>query len=139
MLNFKSLREMMILTLLVGILTFTSTSYAEVQIYEGIGEYAITTAETMEFAKNQAQLEAERNIAEQAYVYVTSQTEMENSVVNHDEIVVVTESVMRIINVNFQVIPTADDTFIVRAIVKAEIDTDEIENIIEDSQREQVE
>ena len=114
-------------------LTFTSIGHAEIQIYEGVGEYAMMNDETMDFAKYQAQIEAERNIAEQVYVYVQSQTETNMQVYNHDEIIVMSEMIMKIIEVKHQILPATDDTFIVRAIVKAEIDTDEIDKLMKEA------
>ena len=119
--------------IIFGCLIFSSTGYAEIQTYEGIGEYLIISDETMDFAKHQAQLEAERNIAEQVYVYVQSQTEVEKQTLSHDEIIVVSEMIMKIIDVKHQILPTTEDTFIVRATVKAEIDTDEIDKFMEEA------
>ena len=121
-----------ILLFFVG-LTFTSIGHAEIQIYEGVGEYAMMNDETMDFAKYQAQIEAERNIAEQVYVYVQSQTETNMQVYNHDEIIVMSEMIMKIIEVKHQILPATDETFIVRAIVKAEIDTDEIDKLMKEA------
>ena len=117
-------------------LTFTSIGHAEIQIYEGVGEYAMMNDETMDFAKHQAQLEAERNIAEQVYVYVQSQTETENQTLKHDEIIVISETIMKITEVKHQILPATDETFIVRATVKAKIDTDEIDKLMEETANE---
>ena len=107
--------------------------HAEIQIYEGVGEYAMMNDETMDFAKHQAQLEAERNIAEQVYVYVQSRTETDKQTLEHDEIVVISEMIMKIIEVKHQILPATDETFIVRATVKAKIDTDEIDKLMKEA------
>ena len=115
----------------------TSIAQAEIKTYEGIGEYVIMSDETMDFAKHQAQLEAERNIAEQIYVYVQSQTEAENQTLSHDEIIVISEMIMKIIDVKHQILPATGDTFILRATIKAEIDTDEINKFLEEAANKQ--
>ena len=112
----------------------TSIAQAEVKTYEGIGEYIIKSDETTSFAKHQAQLEAERNIAEQVYVYVQSQTEVEKQTLSHDEIIVISEAIMKIIDVKYQILTTTDENFIVRATVKAEIDTEEIDKLMEEAE-----
>ena len=140
----KILKGFIIVSTILGGFTFTpiidvdypliiSIAQAEVKTYEGIGEYVLMSDENMDFAKHQAQLEAERNIAEQVYVYVQSQTEAEKQTLSHDEIIVVSEMIMKIIDVKHQILPTTEDTFIVRATVKAEIDTDEIDKFMEEA------
>ena len=119
------------LVLFVFTLTFASISHAEIRTYEGIGEYEMSDDEAMDFAKHQATITAERNIAEQVYVYVKNESETRNGVLMHDEIIVISLSIMRVIEVNHEILPTKDDTFLVRSKVKATIDTDEIDKLIE--------
>ena len=91
----------------------------------------------MDFAKHQATLAAERDIAEQAYVYVKSQSEIKNGIWDHDEIIVLSEIVMKVIEVKYQILPTNDEAFIVKSNVKATIDTEEINKLIESTESEQ--
>lgn len=119
------------LLLFVFTLTFASISHAEVKTYEGLGEYEISDYETMDFAKHQATLTAERNIAEQFYVYVKNESETRNGALEHDDIIAMSLSIMRVIEVNHEIMPTKDDTFIVKSKVKATIDIDEIDKLID--------
>ena len=45
------------------------TVHAEIKTYSGVGEYLMTT-ETVDFAKNQAEIFAERDILDKIRVYV---------------------------------------------------------------------
>ena len=107
---------------------FTSTANAKVEIYEGEGLFAVVD-ETLDYAKNQAKLDAERNIAEQIFFDVQSSTEVKNSELVRDEIISTTESLMKILDVKYKIEP-AEDSFIVHAVVTAEIDSDEIEKLL---------
>ena len=106
---------------------FANFVHAEVKTYEGIGEATVET--TMEDAKNSARKYAARDAAEKFSVYVESLTETKNAVTSRDEIVVKSESIMKIIDVKYRVVPF-DEDFAVRAIVTAEFDTDEIEKFL---------
>ena len=113
---------------------FTPKVDAEIKIYEGIGEFPMVN-ETMDFAKNKAKLEAQRNISEKIFVYVQNHSKTQNAVLDHDEIITLSESLMKIVNVKYN-IEDNGDFFNVRATVKAEIDTDDIEKIIKNFRKE---
>ena len=105
-----------------------SVVHAEIKIYIGKGFFAVVD-ETLDVAKEKAKLDGARNISEQIAVYVESISEVKNSQLTHDEIILMSESLMKILDVKYKIEP-AEENFIVRAIVTAEIDTDEIENIL---------
>lgn len=115
--------------ILAASLLISQTVSAEIQIYIGVGEYAMSADETMEFAKNQAKLQAERDAAEKFSVYVESQSEVANNEITRDEIVVLTESVMRVLDVKYNLVPIEED-FLIRANVTAEFDTEEIKELL---------
>ena len=111
---------------------FVSTVCAEIKTYEGVGKFEIS-GESLEYAKNQAKLQAEREISEQIYVQVKSDSKVKNSVLEYDEIIVITESLMKIIEINYKLLPSEKNS-IICATVKAEIDTEEIEKIISEKE-----
>ena len=123
----------MLVMILVGNI-FVSTVYAEIKTYEGVGEFEIT-GESLEYAKNQAKLQAERAISEQIYFQVKSNSKVKNNVLAHDEIIVITESLMKIIEINYKLLPNEKNP-IICAVVKAEIDTEEIEKFISERKSE---
>ena len=88
----------------------------------------------MDFAKEKAKLDGERNISEQIAVYVESFSEVKNSQLTHDEIILMSESLIKILEVKYKIEPAEENSFVVRAIVTAEIDTDEIEKFLKNSE-----
>lgn len=113
---------------------FVSTVCAEIRTYEGIGKFEIT-GESLEYAKNQAKLQAERDISEQIYIQVKSDSKVKNGLLEYDEIIVITESLMKIIEINYKLLPNEKNP-IICATVKAEIDTEEVEKIISERKSE---
>lgn len=107
---------------------------AEIKNYTGEGFFAVEN-ETLDYAKNKAKLDGSRNISEQIAVYVESISEVKNSQLTHDEIITITESLMKILDVKYKIEP-AENSFVVRAIVTAEIDTDELEKILKNREEE---
>lgn len=141
----KNLKKLTIASLAVGALSFTpavynfdydlspqlvSVAHAEIRIYEGIGLFEVVN-ETLEYAKEQAKLNAERHIAEEVCAELQSDTEIENGKLTKDEIILMTEGVMKIIDVKYQLESKEDGNFIVRATVTAEVDTEELEKLLE--------
>ena len=109
---------------------FASIAHAEIKNYSGEGFFAVVD-ETLDFAKEKAKLDGERNISEQIAVYLESFSEVKNSQLTHDEIILMSESLMKILDVKYKIEPAEENSFVVRAIVTAEIDTDEIKKILD--------
>ena len=105
-----------------------SVVHAEIKTYTGEGFFAVEN-ETLDYAKNEAKLDGARNISEQIAVYIESKTEVKNSQLTHDEIILKSRSLMKILDVKYKIEP-AEENFIVRAIVTAEIDIDEIRKFL---------
>ena len=120
----KVLRSLMGMSIILTNLMFMLTAQAEIETYEGHGEF-LRTDETMEYAKQEAKLEAERDISRQVYIHIKQHSQSTDSVLDYDEIVAETENIIRIIDVKYHLVPEKE-TFIVRAIIKAEVDTDEL-------------
>lgn len=109
-------------------LLIMSTVNAEVRTYEGTDEYIMSEFETIDIAKQRAKQKAERAAQEKAGVFVESNTEVVNMMVTKDEIVTMTGGILRIVGEpQYQFTPLADGkSLIVRATIKADIDTDDI-------------
>lgn len=115
--------------LIVGNISFASTVGAEIQTYKGVGEYLMTD-ETIDFAKNQAELVAQRDILEKVAVYVKGISTMIDNELDSDEIITISAGVLHVTDTKF-LIATADDGIIVTSFVTAEIDIDELKNLLE--------
>ena len=118
-----------VILIIFSMLFFMTVTRAEIQTYEGVGEYFITD-ETIDFAKNQAELIAQRDILESICVYVKSQSNMINHELGNDEIITVGAGILRMIDTKFSI--TANDIGVsVKSFVTAQIDTDELEKLLE--------
>ena len=109
-------------------LLFMSTSHAEIKTCVGTDEYIMSEFETIDIAKQRAKQKAERAAQEQAGVLVESNTEVVNMMVTKDEINTMTCGILKVIDVQYQLTPLDDGkSLIVRATVKADVDTDDID------------
>ena len=111
---------------------------AETEIFEGIGFYELdVTKDTIANSKKQSKLFAERKALESAYVSIMSTSESVNGVTDIDEVIAETEGIMRILETKYFITPTDDnpDTFIIRAVVKAEIDLTELAERIKSAEK----
>lgn len=123
----KSLRKILAAALIAGSLFATSPVDAEVRTYEGTDEYIMSEFETIDIAKQRAKQKAERAAQEKAGVFVESNTEVVNMMVTKDEVRTMTGGILKVVDVQYQLTPLADGkSLIVRATVKADIDTDDI-------------
>lgn len=124
---------MFIAFFVMSIFLFSAIASAETRTYEGVGEWTIVN-ETIEYANNQAKLDAERDVARQVYAYVEGNTITQDSMVEQDEAVVVTEGLMKIKDVKYRY-SAMRDYILVTAIVTAEVDMEEAERIIHRAQK----
>ena len=117
---------------------FIQNARAETEIFEGIGFYELdVTKDTIANSKKQSKLFAERKALESAYVSIMSTSESVNGVTDIDEVIAETEGIMRILETKYFITPTDDnpDTFIIRAVVKAEIDLTELAERIKSAEK----
>lgn len=118
-----------VMLLIFQILFFMTVTCAEIQTYEGFGKYLITD-ETVDFAKNQAELIAHRTILEEICVYVKAQSTMIDYELDNDEIITISAGILRVIDTKFS-IATDNNGIIVKSFVTAQVDTDELEKLLE--------
>ena len=119
--------------LIIGNIILTTTAYAKIETYEGRGLVAVDIDETLSHAKDQAKLNAMRHIAEEVYAKLQNETESENGKLTRDEIVIMAESLIKVMNVKYDISSSKDNEFIVTATVTAEVDTDDVEKLLEDN------
>ena len=115
----KIAKQFFITALFIGGAMFTSTGEAEIKTYEGIGEYVMSDFETPDVAKQRAKVRAERDAQEKAGVFVSGYTKVKN--------LQVTDGIMSVTNTTYDTM-TDSGSFVFRAKIKANIDTDEINN-----------
>ena len=117
--------------LIVGSLLAMSPAEAEIKSYDGVGEYVMSDFETPDVAKQRAKMYAERNACEKAGVYIKSYSRTENLELVADEIETMTNGILRVLSVEYNVVPLEQHGGIMyRAIIVAEIDTANIDNWI---------
>ena len=107
-------------------------SHAEIQTYEGIGEYIMSDFETPDIAKQRAKARAEQNAVEQAGVYVKSYTRTVNNTIADDEVIAIANTIIKIIDVQYTTTPIKDSggSFQIVAKIRATIDSTKIDEWI---------
>lgn len=127
--------------LLAGSLFLMPVANAEIKTYEGTDEYIMSEFETIDVAKQRAKQKAERAAQEQAGVFVEGRTEVANMVVTKDEIFTMTCGILKLVDApQYQLTPLADGkSLIVRATVRAQIDTDDVTKWLNRSEGERSE
>ena len=103
---------------------------AEVKSYEASDEYIMSEFETIDIAKQRAQQKALRAAQEQAGVFVQSNTQVVNLMVTKDEINTMTAGILKVTNVHYSLTDIDGKSFIVKATVKADIDTDDLDKYL---------
>lgn len=122
----KIFRRALTALLIVTGLLAASIGHAEVKTYEGVGEYFMSDFETFDIAQQRAQQRAERDACEKAGVYVESRTEVLNSQVNKDEIIIMTRNILKIVDVKYHREHSDNNTTRIRATVVAQIDSEDV-------------
>lgn len=105
------------------------TAHAQIQTCTGTGEYLMVD-ETIAEAKKQAKLSAERAALEQICVYVQSRSESKDFELKIDEIITIAVGILRIVDTKFSMTDESNGTLI-KAVVTAEIDVDELNALLE--------
>lgn len=132
MIRNKIFRQVFAVLFIVAIVFCNAVSQAEIKTYEGHGVYYIVGDETIDFAKEKAALLAERDAIEQVKLYIKSNSRVVNSKLLEDEIITIAAGILRVIDTK-HAIEVEDDALIVKAFVTAIIDTDELENLLDNA------
>ena len=116
---------------------FFSTASAEVQTFDGVGEYIMSDFETPDVAKTHAKERAEKNALEQAGVFVESELNVENQTVTSEMIRTATLGIIKVENVSYELEPIENEGLLVRCKLAATIDPDRVSELIESRQKEE--
>ena len=122
----KIIRGTVAAMLIVAGLLTTPIAHAEVKIYTGGGEYIMSDYETFDVAQQRAKQRAERDACEQAGVYVESRTEVRDAQVTADEVVTMTNGILKVVDVNYHRENSDNNTTLIRATVVVNIDSDDV-------------
>ena len=112
------------------ILFMVGTVHAEMKTYIGTDIYIMSEADNLKKAKDEAKKKALRNAQEQAGVYVSSYTKIKNNMVTEDEIITITNGILEVMNVDYEMGSNIDDIngIPIKATVTVRIDSDKIDN-----------
>ena len=110
----------------VAMFLYSAVAYAAPQNIEAYGEYMMSTADTLESAKEQAMKEAMRSAVEKAGVYVESYSKVKDMALTEDQIRVVAGNIIKIENKSFTTVASGN-TFLIKCAINAVIDTDSID------------
>lgn len=128
----KSLRNALAAFLVLAGLAMTSPAEAEVLSLEGVGEYYMEDdSMSLSKAKDEAKLLAEIDAVEQARVNVEGNTIVQNSKLTKNEITTIAAAILMVQKVDYTISSDFDDVMVVKAVIKADIDTDEIPALVE--------
>ena len=98
---------------------------AEVQTFEGVGEYYMSETEGMVIARERAKQLTIRNAVEKAGVYLMTYSKSANAKLTDDEISAMVANIIKVTDVQYETNPLPDMyTILIRATVKVEIDMD---------------
>ena len=114
---------------LIGVFFALNASIDCAEVYEGVGVYFMTD-ETIDFAKNQSEIAAQRDILEKICVYVKSQSTMIDHEFDNDEIITIRAGILNVIDTKFSM-ESENDWIKVKSFVTAQIDTDELKKLLE--------
>lgn len=123
----KLFRKMLAAAVAAGIFVIMPLVSAEVREYEGFGEYVMSDFETPDIAKQRAKARAEQNAMEQAGVYVESYTKTVNARVTHDEIITMTNGILKVKDTQYEMTPIeGGKCFLIKVSIKVDVDTEDV-------------
>ena len=106
------------------ILLTPQVTEAKIETFNATGEYTVSKKETIQQAEDAAFAEALRSISEQVGVLVSSNTQVKNSSVTHDEIVTISRNLIKVISKKFERNVTSAGDIHIIAHVTGNVDSD---------------
>ena len=97
---------------------------AKVETFTATGEYTVSKKETIQQAEDAAFAEALRSISEQVGVIVSSNTQVKNSSVTHDEIITISKNLIKVVSKKFERNVTSAGDIHIIAYVTGNVDSD---------------
>ena len=118
-------------TLTVALLMiFQSVAFAATETFSASGEYTMSDYDTPEIAEEIALDFAKQNAAEQAGIYLEGYSLSIDAQLEKDEIKTVASSKVEVLEKNISRQPQADGRILLRADIKATVDTSELDNFV---------
>ncbi len=117
------------LSAIVLMILFASTAHAEIKTYTGYGEYLMTD-ETIDYAKEQAELLAQRDVLDKVCVFVKGQSLMIDNELSDDEVTTISAGILHVTDTKFSFDMDADG-ILIKSTVTAQIDTAELDTLLE--------
>ncbi|MBR0103136.1 MAG: hypothetical protein IJQ01_06520 [Selenomonadaceae bacterium] len=122
------------LAAIVLMILFASTAHAEIKTYTGYGEYLMTD-ETIDYAKEQAELYAQRDVLDKVSVFVKGQSLMIDNELSDDEVTTISAGVLHVTDTKFS-LDMDEGGILIKSFVTAQIDTSELEKLLEQAIKE---
>ena len=122
------------LAAIVVMILFASTAHAEIKTYTGYGEYLMTD-ETIDYAKEQAELYAQRDVLDKVCVFVKGQSLMIDNELSDDEVTTISAGILHVTDTKFSFDMDADG-ILIKSTVTAQIDTAELDTLLEQAIKE---
>ena len=122
------------LAAIVLMILFASTAHAEIKTYTGYGEYLMTD-ETIDYAKEQAELFAQRDVLDKVCVFVKGQSLMIDNELSDDEVTTISAGVLHVTDTKFS-LDMDEGGILIKSFVTAQIDTSELEKLLEQAIKE---
>ena len=116
------------LTSIVVMILLMSTAHAEIKIYSGYGEYLMTD-ETLDVAKEQAELFAQRDVLDKVRVFVKGRSLMIDNELDDDEVTTISAGVLHVTETKFSM-NMDSERILIKAFITAEVDTDELDELL---------
>ncbi len=131
------MKKFFAMLLVVGSLFFVSTAQAEVKTYTGTDDYTVGERETQEDAQNNSKLRALRNAQEQAGLYIRSRSRSKDLELVEDEIVTLTEGIVKIVGAPQyrKEILSDGKSVLIHTTVTVQIDTEDVDRRLEEIAR----
>ena len=122
------------LAAIVLMILFATTAHAEIKTYTGYGEYLMTD-ETIDYAKEQAELYAQRDVLDKVCVFVKGQSLMIDNELSDDEVTTISAGVLHVTDTKFS-LDMDEGGILIKSFVTAQIDTAELEKLLEQAIKE---
>lgn len=125
------MKKLLTIALVSAICVFMSVAEAAVETYIGVGNATMNETETQEQVFNRAKGYALRRAAEQAGVYVVSQSKLRDLELVEDEIVSITGGLMKITDTKVEKALLGGEVLQVTVTLTVQIDSDELQREID--------
>ena len=122
------------LSAIVVMILFATTAHAEIKTYTGYGEYLMTD-ETIDYAKEQAELLAQRDVLDKVCVFVKGKSLMIDNELSDDEVTTISAGILHVTDTKFS-FDMDEGEILIKSTVTAQVDTAELDTLLEQAIKE---